>query len=254
VWDTFLFCDELDLLECRLAELDDVVYRFVLVEAPVTFQGKAKPLHYRENRDRFAPWKDKIVHVIPDLDGCRDHWAREHASRDAVKQGLSELGDDDTFLLSDVDEIPFANIIHRPEVLGTILAMRMYACAVNLLEPVIWAGSLLVVGGDSDYAIKRFRDRNSEAGQPFFRNSVGYPVIGGSHFSWLGGPEAMRAKVRAFAHPEYTEFIDAHAEDMYCHKLSPAGGNRLQEVVIDESFPRFMQERRGPASWYWPGA
>lgn len=106
-WDAFLFCDELDLLEARLTELDDVVDRHVLVEAPVTFQGDPKPLHYLENSGRFAPWKDKIIHVVADLGGCGDHWDREHASRAAVTQGLGDLADDDIFLLSDVDEIPF---------------------------------------------------------------------------------------------------------------------------------------------------
>ena len=67
VFDAFTFSDELDLLEARLTELDSAVYRHVLVEAPVTFQGGPKPLHYLENRDRFAPWADKIIHVTADL-------------------------------------------------------------------------------------------------------------------------------------------------------------------------------------------
>ena len=52
-WDAFLFCNELDLLEARLTELDSAVYRHVLVEAPVTFQGDPKPLWYAENKERF---------------------------------------------------------------------------------------------------------------------------------------------------------------------------------------------------------
>ena len=45
-----MFRDELDMLECRLRELEDVVYRHVLVEAPVTHRGDPKPLYYAENR------------------------------------------------------------------------------------------------------------------------------------------------------------------------------------------------------------
>ena len=252
-FDAFLFRDELDLLEARLIELDDAVYRHVLVEAPVTFQGNPKPLHYLENQDRFAPWKDKIIHVTADLDGCGDHWDREQASRESVTQGLGDLGDDDIFLLGDCDEIPFANIIHRPEVLGTILLNRNHALAVNLLEPNPIAGSFLVPGSESGHAVKRFRNRQQGSDRPFFRNAAGFPIVSGWHFSWLGGPEAMRAKTHSAAHPEFTPFIDAHADDMYRHKLSPCGGNRLMEVVIDDTFPKFMQERRGPANWYWPG-
>jgi glycosyl transferase family 17 len=252
-WDTFLFCDELDLLEARLIELDDAVYRHVLVEAPVTFQGKPKPLHYLENRERFAPWKDKIIHVVPDLGGCQgDHWAREQASRDAVKQGLGELAGDDIFMHSDVDEIPFANMIHHPGVLGTILLMRCHGVAVNLLEPNPWAGTITAFGSDSGYVIKRFGERNSaQDGRPFFRNPAGLPIICGWHFSWLGGPAAMRVKARSYTHPGFAPFVEAHADEMYRHRLSPMGGNRLLEVVIDDTFPRYMREHRGPANWYW---
>ena len=31
-------------------------------------------------------------------------------------------------------------------------------------------------------------------------------------------------------------------------EISPLGGNRLLEVVIDDTFPKYMQERRGPAT------
>ena len=251
VFDAFLFCDELDLLECRLIELDSAVYRHVLVEAPVTFQGTPKPLHYLENQDRFAPWKDKIIHVVADLNGCRDHWAREHASRDAVQQGLGELRDDDIFLLSDVDEIPFPGVLQ--EAPGTILAMRHHMLAVNLLEMNCWAGTLAMPGRDYRFAIKRFRDRQIGSDRPFLRDAVGFPVTTGWHFSWLGGPEGMRSKVHSFSHPEQAASVDAGADDMYRDRISPIGGNHLLEVVIDDSFPRYMQERRGPASWYWPG-
>jgi len=40
VYNCFLFYDEFDLLDIRLAELGDVVDTFVLVEAPYTFTGR----------------------------------------------------------------------------------------------------------------------------------------------------------------------------------------------------------------------
>lgn len=90
---------ELDILDARLHELDPVVDhvcgasreccahcfvvvvlsapklipcsmpQFVIVEAPYTFSGKRKPLHYNENKERFAAFHSKIVHVIvPDFE------------------------------------------------------------------------------------------------------------------------------------------------------------------------------------------
>jgi len=62
--DTFLFFDELELLEFRLRELDAVVDTFVLVESDLTFSGREKRLHFEENKQRFSAYEDRIVHVI----------------------------------------------------------------------------------------------------------------------------------------------------------------------------------------------
>jgi hypothetical protein len=251
-FDAFLFCDELDLLEARLIELDSAVYRHVLVEAPVTFQGTPKPLHYAENRDRFAPWADKIIHVVADLDGCADHWAREHASREAIWQGLGELGGDDIFLLSDADEIPRAGVLQDAP--GHVLAMRSHPVAVNLLDSGWWTGTMACLGRPS-CTMQQFRDKRMSAETRPLGDAWGWVRAAGWHFVWLGGPDAMRAKVRSFAHPEQAPFVDAGAEELYRRRLTPSHAPDLPllQVVIDESFPRFMQERRGPAAWYWPG-
>ena len=228
-------------------ELDDAVYRHVIVEAPVTFQGTPKPLHYLENRDRFAPWKDKIVHVVADLDGCEDHWAREHASRDAIPQGLDGLGNGDIFLLSDVDEIPQADILQDTPGYGLI--MRNHALAVNLLEPC-WLIGTMATTGDPSMIIRQFRNRQNLPPERTTRNKVGFPVIAGWNFPWLGGPGAMRAKVHSFSHPEGAPFIDANADYMYRNRVNPSTGGHMMVVTIDETWPKFMRERRGPANWY----
>jgi beta-1,4-mannosyl-glycoprotein beta-1,4-N-acetylglucosaminyltransferase len=44
VYDCFIFFNELDLLEIRLNELDDIVDKFVLVEADRTFQNSEKSI------------------------------------------------------------------------------------------------------------------------------------------------------------------------------------------------------------------
>jgi hypothetical protein len=64
VFDSFIFFNELDLLEMRLNILNDVVDYFVLTESPFTVSGNEKPLYYQENKDRFGKFNDKIVHYI----------------------------------------------------------------------------------------------------------------------------------------------------------------------------------------------
>jgi beta-1,4-mannosyl-glycoprotein beta-1,4-N-acetylglucosaminyltransferase len=107
VYDCFTFFNELDLLELRLTELSGLVDRFVIVEAPVTFMGKPKPLYYADNRERFAAFRDRIVHVVvDDLPAGINPWAREVAQRDAIARGLSEARPNDRIIVSDLDEIP----------------------------------------------------------------------------------------------------------------------------------------------------
>ena len=252
VWDTFLFRNELDLLEARLTELNSAVYRHILVESPVTFSGDAKPLYYLENQERFAPWKDKIIHVTADLSDCMDCWGREMVSREAITQGLTDLEDEDIFLISDVDEIPMADMIQESR--GNIFIMRQHVLAVNLLDAGWWAGTLSVRGKDHLYAIKRFLDRQKGLLYPFLKNSIGFPVITGWHFTWLGGPQEVQAKANALDQneiPRVKQSLIANAYHEYRNKINPVTGGRLLEVVIDKTFPRYMQEHKGPANWYW---
>jgi glycosyl transferase family 17 len=258
-WDSFLFCDELDLLEARFIELDSAVYRHVLIEAPLTFQGSHKPLFYAENKERFAPWQDKIIHVIAELPegnirshGLHPAWDREHTSREAIWRGLDGFHDDDIFLLSDVDEIPRPEITEKAP--GHVLAMRNHLTAVNLIEPGWHRGTMATLGKPTE-TMQSLRERRSSPDTPVLQDPFGWVIDAGWHFSWMGGPDVMRAKAHAFAHWEAAAAFDEHAERIYRKRINPASGiNHLLEVTVDESFPTYMQEHRGPASWYWPGA
>ena len=50
-YDTFIFFNELELLEIRLNILNDFVDYFILVESTKTFTGLDKPLYYLENKN-----------------------------------------------------------------------------------------------------------------------------------------------------------------------------------------------------------
>ena len=63
-FDCFSFFNELDILEMRLNILDPHVDFFVLIESEETFSGKPKPLYFELNQERFAKWKDRIIHFI----------------------------------------------------------------------------------------------------------------------------------------------------------------------------------------------
>jgi glycosyl transferase family 17 len=246
VWDTFIFRDELDLLEARLTELDGAVYRHVLAEAPIDHQGNPKPLHYAENKERFSAWQDKIIHVVADDLGDGDPTSKDHAQRDALFRGLGDYGPDDILLHSDADEIP------RPEVLqkapGHLLLMRNHVLAVNLLEPGWWGGLAGAAPGERPARMYDIRALRHDVASSFIHDA-------GWHFTWLGGPDAMRRKVRAFAEPAFEDMrqlIEDHAEDFWRDRVNPgSGGKRLILTAIDESWPAYVRELKGPDAWYW---
>jgi beta-1,4-mannosyl-glycoprotein beta-1,4-N-acetylglucosaminyltransferase len=64
IYDCFTFFNELDLLEIRLETLNDVVDKFVLVEATKTFRGENKVLYFKDNQERFAKFLKKIIYIV----------------------------------------------------------------------------------------------------------------------------------------------------------------------------------------------
>lgn len=113
VFDLFLLSSELDWLEIRLNTLAPHVDYFVIVESATTFTGMAKPLHLKENWDRFAEFHEKIVYKViedpgPELGAST--WQHEDFFRnslfysafpmDKAREGV------DVVMVSDIDEIP----------------------------------------------------------------------------------------------------------------------------------------------------
>ena len=62
--DCFTFYNELDMLEFRLTELNDVVDYFVLVECIKTHVNNDKELFFENNKKRYSKFLHKIIHII----------------------------------------------------------------------------------------------------------------------------------------------------------------------------------------------
>jgi len=213
-FDCFMFFNELELLEVRLAELSPVIDVFVIVEAPWTFQGEPKPLLFDENRARFRPYLSRIRHLVADPPpAIVNQWSREFHQRNCLKRGLSDAAADDFAMISDVDEIVRAEAVveaDRPGVF-TLFELQLYRYFMNWREGP-WRR---VFGGPAGY-IRQMEDltepRIAEAG--YFERFAGETRVApdaGWHFSWLGGVERMRTKLKSFSHvePEVSRWADA---------------------------------------------
>lgn len=252
IFDTFMFARELDMLECRLTELENIPNLVhVLVEAEVDHQDHPKPLYYADHRDRFAPWKDRIVHVVagplPTLADDPDAWAREHAQREYVAEGLRRAGCENTDIVlhGDVDEIPTVVAARNVRPRGMVgFEQRFHPFAVDWLHPQVWRGTVAAPAGK----IRSFSTMRDA-------RNVAPPVpAAGWHFSWVGSRAESLAKLRSFCHPEIAGRTLAGLEaDAFLRDGWHVDGRRLTPVEVTAGrWPRWIVERRCPDSWWRP--
>jgi beta-1,4-mannosyl-glycoprotein beta-1,4-N-acetylglucosaminyltransferase len=204
VFDCFSFFNELDILEIRLNELYDYVDYFVLAEMRVTHQGKTKPLYFAENKQRYAKFLDKIIHiVVDDIPQTDDPWVREHHQRNCIERGLANCNDQDIIIISDVDEIPRAESIGKFDRKHEWMYFEQtqYNYYLNYQSPQFVPGPGIFSRITTYEVMKRngfnatdIRYRPITAAQKI--------IDGGWHFTWLGGAKKIVEKLESYAHRE----------------------------------------------------
>ena len=240
--------DELDMLECRLTEMQDYDVTHVIVESLITHRGETKPLHYAENQERFRSWKGRIRNVTVPRSVFRPDagfWEREHVQRNMAWLAM-EPEPDDLVLVSDVDEIPSGTVLEHRPLTAAVLMQRVACFAVDwVLQAPDPTGVLVRAGPLNGRSLAEIRD-----------NRGMFPSIpdAGWHLSWLGGPEAIGQKVAAHCHQECDEVLLAGVRDhaLYERGQSIWPGVSLIPAEVDKTWPRYVYERRCPESWFRP--
>lgn len=247
IFDTFMFRDELDILECRLYELQDVPdVVHVAIEADVDHQDHSKPYVLSENLDRFAPWKERLRVVratgLPTVADDPDAWSRELAQREFARDGMTDAEADDIVLHGDLDEIPKPLVVRNVRPQGFVaFDMACYSMAVDWQHPDRWRGT---VAG-------RARNIRSFGEMRGMRNFATPIPDAGWHLGWLGGPEQQRIKVNSFCHGEIEERTRAGiAENLFLLEGWHVDQRKLIPVDVNDSYPRWIREGRCPESWF----
>ncbi|MDE7273210.1 MAG: glycosyl transferase GT17 family protein [Lachnospiraceae bacterium] len=272
VYDCFQFFNELDILKIRLNVLDPVVDRFVISEATETFSGLKKPLYYEENKEMFAEFQDKIIHVVVDDTPRGADWGtheRDTFQKNAVTRGLKDCTDDDIVIFSDLDEIPNPDKIR--EILQNFqedkiyhFAQRLFYCYLNMEEV---SGSLLSYAGEFEGVERKkwigtkmlshrlLREQNLLLGELRFpeRKEIGIRVDdGGWHFGYMGGHgerdirKRVQEKVVSAAHQEYnSKHVLSNVTDQIKDGKDIFGRDaQFVRCEIDESFPQYIREHQ----------
>jgi len=243
VYDCFLFFNELELLTIRLNELYEHVDHFVLVEADETFSGLPKQMYFAENRERFAPFLDKIIYVPLHDKAKRANtaWDREHFQRNQIVRGLKQCRDVDLVMISDLDEIPrgerlqeLLGPVARGETPALFARMTMYRGFLNRFDVANTPWSATAV---TTYGALKKGNADSLRG---CKDSGKYPVVEnmGWHFTSMGGTAMVVQKFESWSHtenntPEYKNPDRIRAE---------TSGQWL--VEIDETYPCYIREHK----------
>lgn len=225
--DCFTFFNELDLLEFRLKLLAPYIDRFIIAESNYTHSGQPKEFHFRANQARFQPWLHKI-HYIPlqqSVEGlafeeketsynpASASWKLENEQRNALAIAATMINENDRVVIGDLDEIPdprlltTINLDKDPVALSQLFHYYFMNCQ-NTGNERWWNGTIVCTGKQFTASTPQLlRDR---------RNDLRAIKKAGWHFSYLGGLEKIKYKIRSFAHTEFNkeEFTnDQHIMD-----------------------------------------
>lgn len=216
VFDCFTFFNELDLLEFRLRFLNDHIDYFVIAESNLTHSGQEKPYLFEKSKKRFESWQHKIIYIpcrqsaeglsfeadVKTYSPGNASWKLENGQRNALLQISDKISDEDIVMVSDLDEIPDPSVIKKtnfangPKALSQLFHYYFFNCQ-NTGRDRWWNGTVISTGPDfKSITPQGLRDKRNE-----------YPAIkkAGWHFSYLGGIESIKYKIRSFAHTEYNK-------------------------------------------------
>lgn len=271
IYDCFTFFNELDVLELRLNELDPVVDRFVLCEATVTHRGQPKPLVFQENRERFARFLPKIIHiVVDDMPQGKfreaDFWVKEKFQRKALMRGLTSARDDDFVTLCDLDEIPSAKAVAagvaRNDRAVTVFDLMYCRFFVNLISPKGWHRARMARFGDIR-SLQMLRSGGPQWHPEPDQRGLGRRLRhlrrtmfatrwprswvrikdAGWHFTSLNGLAAVHEKFNSFAHV-YSGVSELDLAKRILRLLEGGGRDGEYLTPFDERFPDFMRANR----------
>ncbi len=272
VFDSFIFFNELDLLEMRLNILNDVVDYFVLTESPFTVSGNEKPLYYQENKDRFGKFNDKIVHYVTEeipndfthlLEKTKFHVAykdndpygtpminlpvrfqRALFNRNNSAFGIEKAGatDEDLVITSDADEIINPLLLQDLEWFNPsnhyVAECRAFYYKLNILYQEDWMGSRLCTW-------KHLKNTTIDQHRQDHRNAHKIQDAGW-HFSFFGNAEDFKLKLASYEHTENnTDQVTSTASEKIEQGLDPLGRtNKLVTVPLDDSYPEYVLENQ----------
>jgi len=255
--DSFVFNNELEILDLRLNILSEVVDYYILVEADHTQSLIPKPFYFEENKLNFKSFSDKIIHIkVADCPESNSHnWEMENFQRNCIIRGivkLSFLKNDDILLVSDVDEIPNLNNenLQILKNMKNLISFEMdyNPFYVNLCtQNKKWIGTIATIIENLKYVTpQKLRD---------IKNNVDIIKNGGNHFGYSGGKNKIYQKFFSCIEPydkskipdfnSFSKEFDRKIKDGGSFLFSDKNDDSIKLIKYDESkLPKYLIENK----------
>jgi Glycosyltransferase family 17 len=253
--NNFLFRNEYDLLEIRLATEYEYVDQITIVESDHTFTGNYKGHNLEQHKERYAQWWDKIKYVKIGKAPHKNPMDAEHWNRNHFYDTWENMTEQDVVIINDVDEIIRAEtlqFIRETDYNFYRLGMPFFNFKFNYLNikgHTPWPSAKAFRGN----FVKESDGMRGIQERPFQKNITLNHA--GWHFSYLGDREWILEKMRSYAHPE--ELTDNVENNLYIDQLISQGkdfasrpGFVFAPVKLDSYFPKIILDNLSKYSNY----
>ncbi len=253
IYDCFIFYNELEILMIRLHELYDVVDHFVLVESKVSFRGEHKECFFQKNREKFAQFNDKIIYVqLDDPAPGGSAWDREHSSRNALLQGLTQCAWNDIVIISDVDEILpatsvkyYSKILTRDSKRSYTFNQRQHEFFLNRVSPNReHPETYRYIVGPVMFSYENCCKYTPQGARHARMQGCFTLVDAGWHFTSMGGFMRVVDKTNSYAFWDEWQWEDRRPFSEEERARFEERVNLCHYLPIDGSYPRFIQEHQ----------
>jgi beta-1,4-mannosyl-glycoprotein beta-1,4-N-acetylglucosaminyltransferase len=250
-YEFFYLHDEIDWLDVKLHEAGDEVDKFIVIECPYDLLHKKKPLYYGENIERFAYFRDKIIHIVAEdriVEGV--NMVRTRLAE--CYQGFSNCGPDDILIVTDPDAVLKRSTYQKIKQCNmqnheVAISMDWYFYYMDYLftkEKFTCCSAFLYKNTvDSEWGtVNRFRP-------------VGTVIQdAGWHFSKMGGVKALTKHLNGYPHGncDYPNLIGEEAteklmqfriDEGLCWEGGYPGKRVVQYVPYDpKNYPAYVNE------------
>ena len=255
--DCFMFFDENLVLEIRLNTLDNIVDKFVIVEATRDHAGEKKDLNF--NIKNFPKFKNKIEYIVVDdlpikVESNKKNWHENHLrdqyQRNALIRGYKNAAPEDWIMISDIDEIP------DPKKIKEFDIKQKYACflqknfqsKINLLNisDGFWAGTKICQKKNlkSPQWLRNIKIKERPFWNFFKDKQPQLIENGGWHFSFLKNPKEIKKKIISYSHQEFNKekFVNEKNIEERIDKGKDLFERNIQykSIKVDETFPEYI--------------